>query len=201
VSQKRKSRPLAGAPAAPESSPTARGEPDATPEQKDEAAGSLPWKLAGIGLFLVALLTGTAVYMHLQRQVRDLRNELGQLGTDLRKDLARLHESYGTMVKKHDHDGRVRQVWDALKELRADRSDLTILKERCAALLERLKAGDEERRQIAGEVRHLREGKAGEDERQALAREIRAIRERMAQLEGGKAVVVPAGHAEEQYKE
>jgi hypothetical protein len=198
VSQKLKIRPQAEQPAAgavvePEPAPAAaEGAPESQP------SGSLVWKLAGGAVFAVIVLVCGAVYTHMQRQVADLRHELSHLSGDLRKDLGRLHESYGTMVKKHDHDGRVRQVWDSLKELRADRYDLTTLKERCSALSEAVKSSDAERQLLAGEVGKMRERKASEDERQALAREIRALRERIAQLEGGKAPVTRAGHAEEQ---
>src|SRR5262249_22347764 len=122
--------------------------------------------------------------------------ELGMLSKDLRKELGRLSTSHGEMIKKDDHTTRMRATWDALKELRTDRSDLSVLRERCSVLLEMIKAGDAERARLLTEVRQMREKLAGESERQTLVREIRTLRERIAQLEGGKPGVVPAGHTE-----
>jgi hypothetical protein len=103
------------------------------------------------------------------------------------------------MIKKDDHNGRLSKVWEAMKELRADRADLTTLRERCSVLLEVYKAGEQERRALADEVRRLRDRKAALAEREALLGEIRAIRERIAQLENrpAKAPVRTAGHSEE----
>src|SRR5262249_18259827 len=118
---------------------------------------------------------------------------------ELRKDLGRLSESHGDLVKKDECSGRLRSVWDSIKQVQGDRSDLTALKERCALLTELFKAGEEERRRLSAALQALRGQKAGAGERQEGVREIRKLRERLALLEGrqaGAGAVTPASHRE-----
>lgn len=158
----------------------------------------LAWRLVGGAAILIAFLGGMALYHQMQAQLGGLRNDLGALTRDVHKDLEQINLSHGAMVKKGDHDNRLRTVWDSMKELRADRSDLTMLKERCSALLEVFKAGEAERRQLTEELRRLRERQTGADERGELVREIRELRLRLAHIEGSRRnpSVTPANHVE-----
>jgi len=174
-------------------------------EQAGDRAGEkrmpLFWRVFGGTVLSIVALVCLAAYQQVTGQVAALRHELGHLNKDLRKDLTRISENCGELVKKEECNTKVRGVWDAIKELRADRCDLTILKERCAVLLEVFKAGQAERQQLASQVQALRESRAGAEQRRELVREIRAIRERIAALEAGPtrpATTTPAGAAEEQ---
>lgn len=197
MSQKRKDRPLIPAAVTATPTPTAAPEPPPpdAPAAKPDHKG-LIWRALGGAVVAAIIFLGVAVYQQLQAQLRELRGELGSISKDARRDLAALGERHAGLTKRADHDARVRLIWDAVKELRNDRSDLGRLKERCGLLLDLYKAGEDERRALVGDVRRLSEKKAGDDG-QALVREIRALRERIAQLEGApKGKLTPASHAD-----
>src|SRR5262249_32771827 len=145
VSQKRKDPPSAGTTAA--SVPVGQ-EPDGGPARPPESRYALLWRLLGGGIAPLVFVAGATVYQQMESQVSELRGELGMLSKDLRKELGRLSTSHGEMIKKDDHTTRMRATWDALKELRTDRSDLSVLRERCSVLLEMIKAGDAERARL-----------------------------------------------------
>jgi hypothetical protein len=203
VTQKRNDHPTSPA-TKPDAAPEpATGLPEAVVEQPPASRMPLFWRLFGGTVVAAVAVVGVAVYQQMQSQVSAQRRELAALNKELRKDLAQIGGNYSEMIKKEDHGNRMRTVWDTIKELRSDRSDLTTMKERCSLLLEVYKSGEEERRALAAEVRRLRESKTASDERDALVREIRLLRERIAQLETrpGKLKVIQAGGgAEEQEK-
>ena len=108
----------------------------------------------------------------------DIRKEMSHLDTDLRKDLGRLNEAQGGVVKIEDFNSRLRSVWDSIKELQTLSASVSALKER-----------DLLREQ------HLRE----ENERRELVRELQLLRERLANLEGKQAAAAaPAKSAASQ---
>jgi chromosome segregation ATPase len=199
VTQKRSDRqpqqaPSAEPPARPEAEP-----PPAKGQDKDEGRISLFWRVFGGALLSIAAMVGVTVYQQLTSNLSSLRADLVHLNTDLRKDLGRISESYGDLVKKEDCSSRLRSVWDSIKDVQGDRSDLTALEERCAVLTELFKASEAERRQLAREIQQLREQQAGASERQEVVREIRQLRERIALLEGRQAsasAVTPASPQE-----
>jgi hypothetical protein len=202
VTQKRKDRGVAPSisQTAPVPVPPAAAEaPTPAAQERPGERGPLFWRLFGVAAVAVVAVVGVATFQHVQCQICAQRRELTELNNELHKDMTHLGDSYAQMVKKDDEMTRLRSVWDTLKELRADRSDLTVMKERCAQLAEAYRASEEERRALAAEVRRLRESKTADDERSALVAEIRGLRERIAQVEGKpKAGVVPAGHSVEQ---
>jgi len=191
VSQMPKASP---APADSDLSPPAEaGAPQAKPDRM-----GLVWRVLGGMVGAAIVFMAVTVYQQMQAQLTLLRAELASLSKETRRELASMGEKQGGLTKRADHEGRVRLIWDSLKELRNDRSDLGRLKERCGLLLDLYKAGEDERRQLLADVRKLSEKKTGGDNR-ALARELRALRERIAQLESGpKVKLITTGHAEEQ---
>jgi uncharacterized protein HemX len=201
VTHKRKDRTHATPPNLPApalTAPAAAQTEVAVPPEKPAERATF-WRLFGATAVAVVALIGVATYLHLQSQITAQRQELSALNKELRKDLATIGGSYADMVKKDDHTTRLRTVWDTLKEVRSDRSDLTTMKERCAVLAEAYKAGEEDRRALAAEVRRLRESKTADEERATLAREVRSLRERLAQIEGRpKTKVISAEHVAEQ---
>jgi hypothetical protein len=199
VTQKRKGCSQTAQPASPAHAVTAPTAAQVDPAAQDRPAEGKFWRIVGATAVAVVAMIGVASYLHLQSQIAAQRQELSALNRELRKDLAAIGGGYADAVKKDDHTTRMRSVWDTLKDLRADRSDLTTMKERCALLTEAYRAGEEDRRALAAEVRRLRESKTADDERDALVREIRLLRERIAQVEGKpKTKAISAEHVEEQ---
>lgn len=161
--------------------------------------GPLFWRVfGGMAVGVIALIAMT-VYMHMQSQINRQRRELASLNKQLQRELARIGGGYSTLIKKDDHNNKMRTVWDTIKELRSDRGDLTTMKERCSGLLDAYRAAEGERRALAAEVTSLRESNAADEERDTLAREVRLLRERLAQLEGKPVkATTQTGHAEEE---
>jgi hypothetical protein len=176
---------------------SASGPNEAAPA-REEARISLFWRVFGGTLLSIAALVGVTVYQQVTNGLNDLRAELGHLNNDLRKDMSRLSETEADLVKKDDYNGRLRSVWDGIKELQTDKATVTALKERTAVLQELFKAAEEERKDLARQLQQLREVKAGEEDRKELLRELQRLRERLALVEGRQqgASVKPAVHRE-----
>ena len=146
----------------------------------------------------LALAVVIAVYHHVQAQLAGLKHDVGALGKELRGDLSLLSQSYVSLVKKDEVTTRLRNVWDRLKELQAGRTDLTTLRERCALLAELYKGGEQERKELAEQVKKMREKGRAAEEKAELAKQVRTIRERIAQLESKPGT--PNGGTEEAEK-
>lgn len=170
-------------------------EPVPVEEKKDKTTPIL-WRVFGAAVVGAAALLGITVYQQINKQISGLRQDLGHLGRETKQDFGQLSGNYGSLLKKQDASTRIRTLWDTIKELRGDHTELTAVRERCAMLSEMFKASDEERKRLKKELQTLREQQAAEGERAALVREIRTIRQRIATLEG-KAEV---DSAEEQEK-
>ncbi len=166
---------------------------------KDEHQIPVFWRvLGGTVLSITSLIVMTA-YQSLSGGIADLRTDLVHLDTEMRKEFGRMGESQGELVPKEAFESRVQMIWTSVRELQGDRKELTALKERCQGLAGTLKSGEEQRRQIAGDVQTLREQQAAGEERRALVKELSDLRERLAGLEARKSSGSPsAGHAEEE---
>jgi chromosome segregation ATPase len=161
--------------------PKADTMPEAPAEEKKPE--SVLWKVAGGLAAGLGLAVVVAVYFHVQGQLAGLRKEVSDASKEMRAEIARLGQGQGVLAKKEEVSTRLKNVWDRLKELQTGRTDLTSLRERCALLGELYKAGEAERKELADQVRKMRErGKAAE-EKAELTKEMRMIRERIAQLE------------------
>jgi hypothetical protein len=79
-----------------------------------------------------------------------LTQQFSSILTEVRQDLNRMHESRGDLARKEE-------LAIILKNLQADASGLAALRERALLLEQQLKGGEEERKQLAREVRDLRE--------------------------------------------
>jgi hypothetical protein len=175
------------------------GKPEQPARAGKEGRFSVFWKVFGGTVLSISAMVGVTAYQQLANQINDVRGDLKNLNTDLRKELGRLAEGQGELVKKGEMNSRVTSVWDNMKELRGDLTTLTTLKERALALERMLQSGEEERRRLAEEVRRLREAQAGEEQRAELIREVRRLRERLSALEGRgeKTGVTPATYRRE----
>jgi DNA repair ATPase RecN len=193
MTQKRRDHPAQEPTALSQPMPPAAPSGEATP---GEGGMTWLWRISGGILLLAAALIAVAGYQNMDNQMNRLRDQLGTLTQELHRDLDRLGENNGAMIKKDDHSTRLRTVWDSIKEMSGDHTDLTRVKERCAILQEMAKGNEEERRQMAEEVRRLRESQAGDGDKATLTRELRDLRERLAQIEG-KRSVHPVSHQAE----
>lgn len=165
------------------------------PDRVGDSGMTWLWRVSGGVLLLAATLVCVAVHQSMDRQIDQLRKQLAELNQELRRDLGRLSESHGSMIRKEDHNTKLRTVWDKLREIGGDHTALARVHERCAVLQEMYRGNEEDRKQMSEEIRKLREGQSADTDRQALLREIRALRERIAQLES-KPTVVPTMHLE-----
>src|SRR5262245_28409618 len=133
------------------------------PEKEERI--SVFWRIFGGTILSIVALVVVTLYNQLTASVSELRNELGYLNKDLRKDLNRLGETHADLVKKDEFSTRMRSVWDNIKEVRNDNTVVTSLKERTAALEQQLKAAEDDRKELARELARLREAKAVEQDR------------------------------------
>jgi hypothetical protein len=159
---------------------------------KEEDRIPLFWRVFGGTLLSITALVCITVYQQLTNNLSGLRNDFSHLSDDLRKDLGRLNEAQSGLLKKDEFNLRMRSVWDSLKEVRVDAGGVTALRERAALLEQQMKRGEEERKELLGEVLRLRAAEAGNDERRELHRELQRLRERLAAVEGCPAML-PAG--------
>lgn len=157
-----------------------------TPDSPAKGEERLPlfWRICGGTLLSIVALVAVTAYQQFTNSLNELRSELSHLNNDLRKDLGRLNETHGELVKKDEFNTRMKSVWENLKELRTDNATVAVLKERSALQEQQWKIGEEERKEQGRELLRLREAKAGEDERKELLRELQRLRERLATVEG-----------------
>lgn len=194
MSQNRSERQLPQSPTLPVAVETLRAATESSKPKDEDKAMPVFWRVfGGTVLSITALIVMTA-YQSLTGAVGELRNDIGHLQNDLRKDLGRVSDSQAELVKKEEVDSRLSSVWRGIKEMQEERKDLDGLRERCTALMGAFKSSDQERQRLARDVQALREKQAAEQERQALVQELQALRERLAGLEGPRGGVKPAVH-------
>ena len=161
----------------------------AEPKDDDDREGKLPtfWKVFGSTVLSISAMVVVTAYQSLSSNAAEVRGDVAALNNEMRKELGRLGESQGELVKKDECDSRLKSVWGDLSELKDDQKDIVALKERCAALVKMQQHSEQERRKLADELQALREQHAQQKERRALAAEVAALRERLASLEGKQA--------------
>jgi hypothetical protein len=129
------------------------------------------WRIFGATLLSIAALVVITLCQHFSANLNELRTELGHLGAELRKDIARLCESQVHLVQKEEFGTRLTSVWNSLKDLQS-------LSATVAGLREKSLVREEQSRQ--------------QDERKELLRELQRLRERLALLEGRQEAGTPA---------
>jgi hypothetical protein len=157
------------------------------------------WRIFGGTLLSITALVIITICQHFNNSQSELRGDLSHLGDDVHKDINRLNQEFGDLMKKDEFTSRMKTVWENLKELQDERTVTTALKERVTILDERVKQQEGERKELARELQHLRELKAIEDDRKELVRELQRLRERLAAIEGkqaGGTGVKTVGHVE-----
>jgi hypothetical protein len=158
------------------------------PKEEGKEEGKLPafWKLFGGTVLSIAAMVVVTAYQSLSSNAAEVRSEAAALNNEVRKEMGRLSEAQGELVKKDECDSRFKSMWRDLAELQEDKKDLVRLKEQCEKLARMRDQGEEGRRQLARDLQTLREERIRQKERQALREELAALRERLAGLEGKK---------------
>jgi hypothetical protein len=149
---------------------------------KAEGIGTF-WKVFGGTLLSIAALAIITLCQHFNGRLNALQADSNYQDNDLRKDLGRLCEAQGELLKKGEFDTRLKSIWDGMKELRDSTAIVTALKERAALTEQQLKIAEEERKELMREVHLLREQRAADQERRELLREVQSLRERLAAME------------------
>jgi hypothetical protein len=144
------------------------------------------WKVFGGTLLSIAALAIITLCQHFNGRLNALQSDFNYQDNDLRKDLGRLGEAQGELLKKEEFNTRLKSIWDGMKELRDSTAIATALKERTALTDQQLKIAEEERKELMREVQLLREQRAADQERRELLREVQSLRERLAAMEGRK---------------
>jgi hypothetical protein len=83
-------------------------------EESEEKRFPLFWRVFGGTLLSIAALVLINVYQGFSNGLHDLRNDMGHLNNDVRKELGRLSETQADLVKKEEFVSRMTSVWDSV---------------------------------------------------------------------------------------
>ena len=151
---------------------------------KDENKLPLFWRVfGGTVLSITALIIMTA-YQGLSGGIADLGKQIDHLETDMRKEMSRLAELQGELVRKDECETRIRSVWTQLNEIKEDRKGIIESKERCENLLGQHRDAGKQRSKIQTDLQEVREHRAAFQQRAELRDEVARLRERLATVEG-----------------
>ena len=151
---------------------------------KDENKLPLFWRVfGGTVLSITALIIMTA-YQGLSGGIADLGKQIDHLETDMRKEMSRLAELQGELVRKDECETRIRGVWTQLNEIKEDRKGIIEAKERCENLLGQHRDSVKQRSKIQTDLQEVREHRAAAQQRAELRDELTRLRERLATVEG-----------------
>ena len=157
---------------------------------KDKEEKSIPlfWRVfGGTVLSMVSLVVMTA-YSGFNASLAETKGNLASLGTEVRKETARLEETMAGLSRKEELATTMSSINRNLTELGEDHKAMAGLRVRCAELVSAFKTGEKERRVLEGELQKLREEQAADAERRALVEDLGRLRERLASMEGRTAV-------------
>jgi cell shape-determining protein MreC len=168
-------------------------EPRDSSPPKPEDRMPLFWRVFGGTVLSILALVAVTVYQQFNGALNEIRGDLGHLSQEVRKEMTRISEGQGTLVKAEKYSASNKSIWDAINELRDDRGTLLAVKERLSVTAEGIKVYEEQQKELAREVQQMRELKAAEDERKTLQSEVQRLRERLAALEGKGAPVAGKG--------
>src|SRR5262249_29109957 len=129
-------------------------------QDREDKGMPMFWRVFGGTLLRIGALGGVTAFPGRNSGPAALRTAMAHLDKELRKELARISEVQGDLVRKGDFDISVRTVWTGVKELQEDRKALSSLKERCAVLVDVFKGGEAERAKLTEELNRLRRQKA-----------------------------------------
>ena len=136
----------------------------------------------GTVLSITALIIMTA-YQGLSGGIADMGKQLDHLEADMRKEMSRIAELQGELVRKDECETRIRGVWTQLNEIKEDRKGIIEVKERCESLLGQQRDSVKQRSKIQSDLQEVREHRAAAQQRDELREELARLRERLAAIE------------------
>lgn len=113
------------------------------------------WRIFGGTLLSIAALVCITVYQQFNNTLNELRSAV-----------AHLNEGRADLVRKDEYNSRNSSLWNGLKEAQTASAATVAVKERQALLEQQLKSAEEERRELAREVKRLSERLAAVEGRQ-----------------------------------
>jgi hypothetical protein len=128
-------------------------EPVTPPAKKEEDRVPIFWRIFGSTMLSIMALVIITLYQQLNTQLDLLRNGLSQLSTSC--DNLVKKDEFNSRVA--DFNGRSLTLLNSIKELQAANAAILALKERSNLLEHQMKAGENERKDMARELRQLRE--------------------------------------------
>jgi hypothetical protein len=107
---------------------------------------SLFWRIFGGTLLSLAGLVGITVYQQFNSGLNELHSEL-----------SRINEGRADLVKKDEFAARNTSIWNGIKDLQTATNSLAAVREHEALLEQRMKAAEDERKEMTKEIQLLRE--------------------------------------------
>ena len=162
------------------------------PQDSDKEELEIPlfWRVfGGTVLSITALIVMTA-YQGLSGNIADLNREIDHLETDSHKEMNRLAELHGDLIRKDECETRFRAVWTSLDEIKENRKGILEAKERCDSLLARHRVALEQRGTIQRDLQEVREHRAASQQRDGLRDELGRLRERLAGIESRRGTLM-----------
>jgi hypothetical protein len=151
---------------------------------KEETKIPLFWRVfGGTVLSITALIVMTA-YQSLSGNIADLGKQMDRLDVDMRKEMSRLAELQGDLVRKDECEVRFKGVWTTLNDIKEDRKGVIEVKQRCASLLDQQRDWVKQRGKVQSDLQEVREYRAAAQQRAELRDELVRLRERLASVEG-----------------
>jgi DNA-binding transcriptional MerR regulator len=140
--------------------------PAAAAPPKAEERLPIFWRIFGSTVLSIAALVAITLYQQVNSSLNEIRN-----------DLSRLSESQSDAVKKDEFNSRILALVNNLNDLKAANKVVGDCGEERSAMQERrLRASDEERKELARELQRLRERLAVVEGRQATPSAERSLK-------------------------
>ena len=151
---------------------------------KEETKIPLFWRVFGGTVLSISALIVMTAYQSLSGNIADVGRQLDHLETDMRKEMGRLAELNGDLVRKDECEARFRGLWNTLNEIKENRKGIVEVKQRCDGLLDQQRDAVKQRGQLRNDLQEVREHRAASQQRAELRDELARLRERLAGMEG-----------------
>ena len=151
---------------------------------KEETKIPLFWRVFGGTVLSISALIVMTAYQSLSGNIAELGHQIDHLETDMRKEMSRLAELNGELVRKDECESRFRGVWVSLDEIKQNRKGIIEVTQRCDGLLDQQRDAVKQRGQLRSDLQEVREHRAASQQRAELRDEVARLRERLAGVEG-----------------
>lgn len=150
---------------------------------KEETKIPLFWRVFGGTVLSISALIVMTAYQSLSGNIADVGRQLDHLETDMHKEMARLAELNGELVRKDECESRFRGLWNTLNEIKENRKGIVEVKQRCDGLLDQQRDAVKQRGRLRNDLQEVREHRAASQQRAELRDELAHLRERLAGIE------------------